>query len=104
MENTFEKIIGEVQIERLKEQALNQDILVNRARREYALFCCWCNAFRHGKEKDNAETFGQYIKAENVKLDFWTKKKIAEAYFGYSYEFDLEKGKWKIKKEVRNEI
>lgn len=82
-----------------KDRILEQEKLKNDisyvARLEYSLFCVWCNAFRNCQYSET--NFKYYVR--NIKnLSFWIKKKIAEMYFGYVYEFDYDTKKWNCTK------
>lgn len=64
----------------------------NRIKQEYARFCIWCRAYKNAEFTE--ENFKEYQKQENIKLDFWIKKAIAEIYFNYEFEFDYNTQKW----------
>ena len=63
-------------------------------------FKCWC----HSKGKFynlNEQDFKEYLKEYNIKLDFATKMKICEQWFGYEFEYDTETEKWKTLKNKK---
>ena len=94
----FYELALEVQRERLKRE--NEEL--NKKKRTgsniYANFCAWCNAFKDEKSKTDVKVFNEFIAKENVEIDFYQKKCIAEKYFGYKYEYDYNDKKWRAKK------
>lgn len=81
--------------DRLKEQERLRHDINHIAKLEYSLFCAWCNAFKNAQYTE--QNFKEYVKTEK-ELSFWVKKKIAEIFFGYIYEFDHDTNKWHCKK------
>lgn len=92
---TFEETIREMIRERQKEEHAQYLCSLRKCENEIALFKCWCNAFKGGDGKDNAEVFAEYLKENDINLDFWVRKQIAEKYFGFKFEFDYKTMKWK---------
>lgn len=64
----------------------------------YIEFKVWCNAYNSGNGKNNAKLFAKFLKEQEIELNFWQKKYLAEKYFGYKYNFDRKKSDWEIKK------
>lgn len=65
-------------------------------------FKCWC--FANNKFYNlNKDDFSKYKKSLNIKIDFNIEMRIYEDYFGYEFQFDDEKKKWKTIK-VGNEV
>ena len=93
----FYEIAKECYNDRIREEKFMAYDMKNKAQTEYAMFCCWCRAFRNSNFTE--KNFKEYQRVENVKLDFWTKKEIAEQYFGYKFEFDNNSHKWKLCKQ-----
>lgn len=62
----------------------------------YVLYCSWCNAFKNKELKNDAETFGEFLKQENIKLTFWQKKYICEKYFNIKIKHNSLLKKWQI--------
>ena len=69
------------------------DTIINK---EYSMFCCWCYAFN---KEENEHNFKEYLEKENKNLNFWIKKRIAEMFFDYEFEFDYNTMKWKSHKK-----
>lgn len=82
--------------ERINKEFWDSVNLDNRARLEYAKFCCWCRAFRDSKFTE--QSFKDYQKQENIKLNFCIKQRIAELYFGYKFTFNYDTYKWEREK------
>ena len=66
----------------------------------YTRFCVWCNAYKNGQGKHDANIFAEYIKENNIKLNWWQRKRIAENYFNYKIEWNGKE--WKSKKIKEN--
>ena len=96
-QNDFYEIASKTNKERKKEERYNSLKLDNQAREEYAMFCCWCRAFRDGDFSE--KNFKEYQIKERTDFDFWLKKRIAELFFGYKFEFNLDTMKWRKTKE-----
>ena len=64
----------------------------------YVNFCVWCNAFNNGNGKTDAKLFARFLKEQEIELNFWQRKHLAEKYFGYKYKFDRKKSDWEITK------
>ena len=84
---------NKVRDEYLKNKSLEYIVNV-----EYSIFCCWCRAFN---KEENEINFKLYQKQENKSINFWVKKRIAELFFNYNFEYDYENKKWKYKKIVK---
>jgi len=85
---TFSSIILQCNKERLKAENykyFNNEITGDNI---YILYCSWCNAFKNRNLKNNAETFAEFLKKENIKLTFWQKKYIYEKYFNLKLEVE----------------
>ena len=67
----------------------------------YTDFICWCNAFNHGEGQNDAKIFAKFLKEENIELNFWQKKHLAEKYFGYFYAWNGLEEKWEILKKEK---
>lgn len=95
----FYKIAKQVHKDRLRDEFWDKNNIDNRAKREYNIFCVWCRAFKDGDFSE--DNFKEYRKVENVKLDSWTRKRIAELFYGYEYifEYDFKTRKCKFKKK-----
>lgn len=88
----FYKICAEIEKEN-KEKKQHTDMSIDiKAQQEYAMFCCWSRAFNNNDFGE--KSFKKYQKQENIKFDFWLKKRIAELFFGYNFKFDNNKQKW----------
>lgn len=96
MEKSFEEIAKKCYEDRVREKLYYQNSFDNQVKKEYVLFCWWCRGCKNGEITE--KTFKEYQKKEKVELNFWTKKRIAELYFGYKCEYDHEKGEWEVKK------
>lgn len=79
-----------------KQEYEKQFSFENRVKQEYAKFCCWCRAFKNAEFTE--KNFKEYQKQEKTNFDFWMKKRIAELFFGYKFEFNYDTYKWNIKK------
>ncbi len=88
-------LLNECAKDRLKEQERLRHDINHIAKLEYSLFCAWCNAFKNAQY--NEQNFKEYARTEK-ELSFWVKKKIAEMFFDYIYEFDHDTNKWHCKK------
>ena len=95
METGLYKLLEECHNDIIKEQERLKHDINYQSKLEYSLFCAWCNAYKEGQYTE--QNFRQYLKTEK-KLSFWIKKKIAEMFFGYVYEFDYDTKKWHCKK------
>lgn len=76
----------------------------NEARGEYIYwrFRVWCNAYKDGQGKESARVFAEYIKANNIVLNWYQRKCIAEKYFGYVFTYNHEKEDWDIERRKDN--
>lgn len=81
------KILEECHNDRIKEQERLKNDINYQAKLEYSLFCVWCNAYKNKQYTE--QNFRQYLKTEK-ELSFWIKKKIAETYFGYKYNYNYK--------------
>lgn len=95
METGLYKLLEECHNDRIKELELLKHDINYQSKLEYSLFCAWCNAFKNAQYTEH--NFKEYVKTEK-ELSFWVKKKIAEMFFGYIYEFDHDTNKWLCKK------
>ena len=96
-EYDFYKIAKQVHEYRLREEYWNKNNLDNQAKLEYSKFCVWCRAF---KDSDFSEkNFKEYQLSEGIKFNFWLKKRIAELFYGYEFEFDYNTKEWKSHKK-----
>ena len=66
----------------------------------YTRFSLWCDAYKNGKEKNNPNTFAQFLKIEGITLTFRQRKWIAQKYFGFNFNYNYDKQKWEITKNV----
>lgn len=87
-----DEIIQEMSKDREQKEFNKLNSLEHIARVKYALYFAWCKAFN--KNEKEIETFKEYLKSENINLNFWVKKKISEMYFDCKYEFDYKKNKY----------
>lgn len=62
----------------------------------YIKFVTWCLAFKGDKAVNSPNVFAEFLKAENIELDFWQRKHIAEKYFGYRFTWNSQKSEWEI--------
>lgn len=92
MEQTFEELIELCHKDRVRDEYYKSINIDNRARQEYAKFCCWCRAFKNSQFTE--QNFKEYQKQEKIKLNFWIKKRIAELFFGYKFTFNYSTYKW----------
>lgn len=92
-----ETLLKQIQKENHKQRICDQQSFHNKVKQEYARFCIWCRAFRNAEFTE--KNFKDYQKEEQIKLDFWTKKTIAEMFFDYEYTFNNETNKWTYKKK-----
>lgn len=97
---TFEEMV--IEEHKIKERSRQYESLHREATGEnqYSRFCIWCNAFNEGQGKLNSKIFAKYLKEENIELNFWQKKYLAEKYFGFEYTYNYNKDKWLIKKKI----
>ena len=83
-----------------RERKQNEQILNGRFEMAvegiYVRFCAWCNAEGKVELKKNARAFAEWLKSNDIELDFWQRKAIAETHFGYRYEWNGKE--WKITK------
>lgn len=92
MDQTFEEIANECHKDRIRDEFYNQNNIDNQAIQEYAMFCCWCRAYKNSQFTE--QNFKEYQKEEHKKFRFWIKKRIAELFFGYTFIFDYNTFKW----------
>lgn len=97
MVKSFYEMAREVHKDRTREEYWQNNSLDNRAKQEYAKFCIWCRAFKDGDFSE--KNFKIYQKEEQTKLDFWLKKRIAELFYNYCFEFNYKTMKWKSYKK-----
>lgn len=97
MVKSFYELAQEVHKDRIRDEYLQEHNLDNRARQEYAIFCIWCRAFKGGDFSE--QNFKIYQRQEYKHFDFWLKKRIAELFYGYEFEFDYYTMKWKSHKK-----
>ena len=97
MEIKVYNILKEIHKDKIKQEYWQEHNLDNRARQEYGIFCIWCRAF---KDSDFSEqNFKLYQRQEHKHFDFWLKKRIAELFYGYEFEFDYNTMNWKSYKK-----
>lgn len=96
MQQTFEELIELCHKDRVRDECYKSINIDNRARQEYAKFCCWCRAFKDSQFTE--QNFKEYQKQEKIKLNFWIKKRIAELFFGYEFNFNYQTYKWERRK------
>lgn len=96
-EYEFYKIAKEVHKDRIKEEYLIKNNLDNQAKLEYSKFCIWCRAFKNADFSE--KNFKEYQLSEGIKFNFWIKKRIAELFYDYEFEFDRNTMKWKSHKK-----
>lgn len=97
MVKSFYEIAREAHKDRIREEYWQNNSLDNRAKQEYAKFCIWCRAFKNADF--NEQNFKIYQRQEHTNFDFWLKKRIAELFYGYEFEFDYNTMKWKSYKK-----
>ena len=97
MVKSFYEIAREVHKDRIREEYWQNNSLDNRAKQEYAKFCIWCRAFKNADFSE--QNFKLYQNQEHTHFDFWLKKRIAELFYGYEFEFDSNTMKWKSRKK-----
>lgn len=93
----FYKLAQEVHKDRTRAEFWKKNNLDNQAKIEYGKFCVWCRAFRNGYFSE--KNFKEYQKEENTRFNFWLKKRIAELFYDYEFEFDYNTMKWKSHKK-----
>lgn len=96
MDNFYE-IVKQCHKDRIREQEKLRTDINNIAKLEYSSFCAWCLAYKDAQFTEH--NFKEYVKSEKI-LNFWVKKKIAEMYFGYTYNFDYNTNTWNCKKTI----
>lgn len=99
-EQLFEKMIAEEHEIRTRQEREQMHLRKITGENQYTDFCLWCNAFNKGQGKNDNQTFKRYMQEQNITLNFWQKKHLAEKYFGYEYKFDNDSRKWFIMKKV----
>lgn len=89
---TFDEEIRQEQVirqrkeyEKLMQKEANGDYI-------YTNFCVWCDACKNGAGKHDYKLFEQYINENNIKPNWWQRKRIYENYFGYKFEY--KENKW----------
>lgn len=97
MVKSFYELAQEVHKDRIRDEYWQKHNLDNRARQEYAIFCVWCRAFKNANFSE--QNFKIYQRKEHKHFDFWLKKRIAELFYGYKFEFDYYTMKWKSHKK-----
>lgn len=93
MVNDFYKLALQTYKERKKQEMWKDLDLDNQARREYAKFCVWSRGYNNSDFSE--KSFKRYQREENLQLNFWLKKRIAEMFYGYKFEFNYETHEWK---------
>ena len=93
----FYELAKEIHKDKIRDEYWQNNSLDNRARQEYAKFCIWCRAFKDGDFSE--KNFKEYQKVECLKFNFWIKKRIAELFYGYEFEFDYNTMEWKSHKK-----
>lgn len=91
----FYEIAEQCHKDRLRDEYYDKFNIDKIAKLEYSKFCVWCRVFKNAQYTEH--NFKEYVKTEK-ELSFWVKKKIAEMFFGYVYEFDYDTKKWHCKK------
>ena len=97
MEQDFYSILKEIHKDKVRDEFWQEHNIDNRARQEYAKFCIWCRAFKDGDFSE--KNFKIYQRQEHTHFDFWLKKRIAELFYDYEFEFDYNTMKWKSHKK-----
>lgn len=97
MVKSFYELAQEVHKDRIRDEYLQEHNLDNRTRQEYGIFCIWCRAFKNADFSE--QNFKIYQKQEHKYFDFWLKKRIAELFYDYEFEFDYDTMKWKSHKK-----
>ena len=97
MVKSFYELAREVHKDRIREEYWQNNSLDNKAKQEYAKFCIWCRAFKNADFSE--QNFKIYQRQEHTNFDFWLKKRIAELFYNYEFEFDYNTMKWKRTKK-----
>lgn len=95
MINEFYKIALQVHKERKKQELWDEYDLDNITRKEYAKFCVWSRAFNNGDFSE--KSLKKYQKSEHTNFSFWLKKRMAEMFYGYEFEYNYQTKKWERK-------
>jgi len=85
---------------RIKNENIMKENKINNGEYIYIDYCLWCNAFNNGKFKEDYKKFIEYIKDNNIQVNFWQFKKISEKYFNFFYKYDSANKKWNIKRKI----
>lgn len=88
--------LRQIHDEKVERQYRERQQHINSGQAVYDAFCTWCFIFNDDKGRCNPKVFKRYLKEENIKLDFWQKKRLLEKYFGYEFDYDYKKG-WRVK-------
>lgn len=94
----FETIANQIHEENARKRQQDELIKILTGEFIYIDFKCWCNAYNKGEGKNDAKVFAKFLKEEQIEINFWQKKHLAEKYFGYEYEYDYTNNKWKIRR------
>lgn len=93
----FDEIANQIHKDRIMQEEWNSKNIDNLAKLEYSRFCVWCRVFKNSDFSE--QNFKEYQKEENLKFNFWLKKRIAELFFGYEFKFDYDTMKWSSEKK-----
>lgn len=96
---TFEKLITQVNNERIKDEVRERHRREFTGENIYTLFWVWCNTQKNSVElRKTPKVFGEWLKSENITLTSVQRKAIAENHFGYVFIWDKNNNKWKKEK------
>lgn len=87
----FYMLAKKVNEERINDKYNQRKNLNYIAEIEYSKFCIWCRAYKNSEFTE--ENFKKYQEENNIKINFWVKKRIAELFFDYEFIFVNEKSK-----------
>lgn len=90
MNTLFYKELKDCHDERLKQERILKQSLDYQAELQYCLFKIWCKVYNNNEY--TMQNFKEY--AQENDLHFLVKKKIAETYFGYAFDYNHDDGKW----------
>lgn len=91
MDALFYKELKDCREERLRQERALKQSIDYESNLEYCLFKIWCKVYKNAQYTE--QNFREYAKNEK-KLSFWVKKKIAETYFGYDFNYSHNDDKW----------
>ena len=95
--NEFYTLAYQVHDDKIRDENLKRYDVDYQAKIEYLKFKVWCRAFKDADFSEN--NFKAYQKEENVLINFWIKKRIAELFYNYKIIYNNKLKKLVFKKD-----